>query len=88
MQICDVLRQQLGALVSSYDILINCDNTLTTEGERSACIRNGIVLDSGGVPLPFIIAALKILEEPAGCSGIVERGLIGNVSDLPGIIKV
>ena len=50
MQICDVLRQQLGALVSSYDILINCDNTLTTEGERSACIRNGIVLASGGIP--------------------------------------
>ena len=66
------------ALVSSCNILVNPDNTLTAEGEHAVgCIRNGIVLSGGGtllasLPLPLVIAALKILEEPTGCGGIVE----------------
>ena len=56
------------------------------------CIRNGILLAGGGsilaaLPLPLIIAALQVLEEPTGCGGIVEWGLIGNVNDLQGIIN-
>ncbi|HET6640777.1 MAG TPA: hypothetical protein VFG77_04140 [Nitrososphaeraceae archaeon] len=39
------------------------------------------------LPLPLFIAALQILEEPTGCGGIVEWGLIGNVNDLQGIIN-
>ena len=26
------------------------------------------------LPLPFVIAALQVLEEPTGCGGIVEWG--------------
>jgi hypothetical protein len=61
------------ALVSSCDVLVGLDNTLTTEGERAvACIRNGIALAGGGsillsLPLPLVITALQILEEPTGC---------------------
>ena len=57
------------------------------------CIRrNGIALAGGGtlllsLPLPLVIAALQILEEPTGCGGIVDWGLIGDVNDLPGIIN-
>jgi hypothetical protein len=48
---------------------------------------NGIALACGGtlllsLPLPLVIAALQILEEPTGCSGIVEWELIGDVGDL------
>lgn len=81
------------ALVSSCEVLVNPDNTLTTEGERAVgCIRNGIALAGGGtlllsLPLPLVITALQILEEPTGCGGIVEWGLIGNVGDLRGIIN-
>ena len=81
------------ALVSSCEVLVNPDNTLTTEGERAVgCIRNGIALAGGGtlllsLPLPLIIAALQILEEPTGCGGIVEWGMIGDVGDLRGIIN-
>jgi hypothetical protein len=81
------------ALVSSCEVLVNPDNTLTTEGERAVgCIRNGIALAGGGtlllsLPLPLVIAALQILEEPTGCGGIVEWGLIGDVGDLRGIIN-
>jgi hypothetical protein len=39
------------------------------------------------LPLPLIVAALQILEEPTGCGGIVEWGLIGDVGDLRGIIN-
>ncbi len=73
--VCNTLE---AALVSSCNILVNPDNTLTAEGERAVgCIRNGIVLAGGGtllasLPLPLVIGALKILEEPAGCGGIVE----------------
>jgi hypothetical protein len=81
------------ALVSSCEVLVNPDNTLTSEGERAVgCIRNGIALAGGGtfllsLPLPLVIAALQILEEPTGCGGIVEWGLIGDVGDLRGIIN-
>jgi hypothetical protein len=80
------------ALISSCDVLVDSDNTLTVEGERAVgCIRNGILLAGGGslllsLPLPIVIAALQILEEPTGCGGIVEWGLIGNVNDLQGVI--
>ncbi len=80
------------ALVSSCDVLVNPDNTLTTEGERAVgCIRNGIVLAGGGslllsLPLPLAVTALQVLEEPTGCGGIVEWGLIGDTDDLRGII--
>ena len=89
IKVCNNLHS---ALVSSCDDLVNSDNTLTAEGERAvACIRNGIALAGGGtllasLPLPLIIGALKALEEPTGCSGIVEWGSIGNVGDLQGII--
>jgi hypothetical protein len=64
------------ALASSCNILANPDNTLTAEGER-AVGRNGIVLAGGGtllasLPLPLVITAFKILEEPTGGGGIVE----------------
>lgn len=81
------------ALVSSCDVLVNPDNTLTSEGERAVgCIRNGIALAGGGslllsLPLPLIVAALQVREEPTGCGGIVEWGLIGN-ADLREIIQV
>jgi hypothetical protein len=81
------------ALVSSCEVLVNPDNTLTFEGERAVgCIRNGIALAGGGsillsLPLPLVITALQILEEPTGCGGIVEWGLIGEVGDLRGIIN-
>jgi hypothetical protein len=57
------------------------------------CIRNGILLAGGGsflanLPLPLVITALKSLEEPTGCGGIVNRGSIGNVGDLQGIISL
>ena len=90
VKICSDLQV---ALVSSCDILVNPDNTLTTEGERAVgCIRNGIILAGGGtflmsLPLPSVIAALQILEEPTGYGGIVEWGLIGDVNNLPGIIQ-
>jgi len=56
------------------------------------CIRNGIALAGGGtlllsLPLPLVVAALQILEEPTGCDGIVEWGLIGEVGGLKGIIN-
>jgi hypothetical protein len=79
-------------LVSSCEVLVNPDNTLTIEGERAVgCIRNGIALAGGGtfllnLPLPLVITALQILEEPTGCGGIVEWGLIGDVEGLKGII--
>jgi hypothetical protein len=38
--------------------------------------------------LPLVITALKALEEPTGCDGIVEWGAIGNVGDLQGIINI
>lgn len=82
------------ALVSSCDVLVNPDNTLTAEGERAVgCIRNGIALAGGGtllasLPLPLIIGALKALEDPTGCGGIVEWGSIGNVGDLQGNVKL
>ena len=41
----------------------------------------------GSLPLPLVIAALKILEEPTGGGGIVEWGSIGN-GDLKGIINL
>lgn len=81
------------ALVSSCDVLVNPDNTLTTEGERAVgCIRNGIALAGGGtfllsLPLPLVVGALQILEEPTGCGGIVEWGLIGDVGGLKEIIN-
>jgi hypothetical protein len=90
-QICSSLQI---ALVSSCDVLVNSDGTLTNEGERAVgCIRNGIVLAGGGsflllLPLPMIIAALQILEEPTGCDGIVQWGLIGSVGDLRSIINL
>ena len=90
ISVCNNLQS---ALVSSCDILVNSDNTLTTEGERAVgCIRNGIALAGGGtllasLPLPLVISALQILEEPTGCGGIVEWGLIGDVGDLRGIIN-
>ena len=40
------------------------------------------------LPLPLVIAALQILEEPTGCGGIVEWEAIGNVGDLKGIINL
>lgn len=89
--VCNNLQS---ALVSSCDILVNSDNTLTTEGECAVgCIRNGIALAGGGtllasLPLPLIIGALKAMEEPTGCGGIVEWGSIGNVGDLQGIINL
>ena len=89
--VCNNLQS---ALVSSCGILVNPDNTLTTEGERAVgCIRNGIALAGGGtllasLPLPLLIGALKALEEPTGCGGIVEWGSIGNVGDLQGIINL
>jgi hypothetical protein len=89
--VCNNLQS---ALVSSCGILVNSDNTLTTEGERAVgCIRNGIALAGGGtlllsLPLPLVVPALQILEEPTGCGGIVEWGLIGNVDDLQGIINL
>jgi hypothetical protein len=64
------------------------------EGERAVgCIRNGFLLAGGGsfllsLPLPLVIFALQILEEPTGCGGIVEWGLIGSVNDLDGIISL
>jgi hypothetical protein len=73
--VCNTL---VAALVSSCNILVNPDNTFTAEGERAVCcIRNGIVLAGGetllgSLPSPLVIAALKILEEPTGCCGIVE----------------
>lgn len=81
------------ALVSSCDVLVNPDNTLTAEGERAVgCIRNGIALAGGGtlllsLPLPLVIAALQVLEEPTGCGGIAEWGLIGETGDLRGMIS-
>jgi len=90
IKICNDLQT---ALVSSCDVLVNPDNTLTTEGERAVgCIRNGIALAGGGtlllsLPLPLVVAALQILEEPTGCDGIVEWGLIGEVGGLKGIIN-
>ena len=89
--VCDNLQ---AALVSSCDILVNPDNSLTMEGERAVdCIRNGFLLAGGGSfllssPLPLVISALQILEEPTGCGGIVEWGLIGSVNDLDGIISL
>jgi len=89
--VCNNLQS---ALVSSCGILVNSDNTLPTEGERAVgCIRNGIALAGGGtllasLPLPLIISALKALEEPTGCGGIVEWGAIGNVGDLQEIISL
>jgi hypothetical protein len=35
----------------------------------------------------LVIAALRILEKPTGCGGIVEWGAIVNVGDLKGIIN-
>lgn len=90
IRICNDLQV---ALVSSCDILVNSDITLTEEGDRAVeCIRNGILLAGGGtfllaLPLPLVIAALQILEEPTGCGGIVEWGLIGDVGGLKGIIN-
>jgi hypothetical protein len=90
IKICNDLRV---ALLSSCEVLVNPDNTLTFEGERAVgCIRNGIALAGGGtfllaLPLPLVIAALQILEEPTGCGGIVEWGLIGSVGGLKGIIN-
>ena len=90
IKICNDLQT---ALVSSCDVLVNPDNILTREGERAVgCIRNGIALAGGGslllsLPLPLVIGALQILEEPTGCGGIVEWGLIGNVDNLQGIIN-
>lgn len=81
------------ALTSSFEVLVNPDNTLTSEGERAVgCIRNGIALAGGGtfllaLPLPLVIGALQILEDPTGCGGIVEWGLIGDVGGLKGIIN-
>jgi hypothetical protein len=89
--VCNNLQ---AALVSSCDILVNSDNTLTQEGQRAVdCIRNGIALAGGGtllasLPLPLVITALKILEEPTGCGGIVKWEAIGNVGDLRGIINL
>ena len=82
------------AIVSSCDVLVNSDNTLTAEGQHAVdCIRNGILLAGGGsllasLPLPLIIGALKALEEPTGCGGIAEWGSIGNVGDLQGSISI
>lgn len=82
------------ALISSCDVLVNSDTTLTSEGQRAVdCIRNGILLAGGGtflanLPLPLVITALKALEEPTSCGGIVNWGLIGNVGDLQGIISL
>ena len=81
------------ALVSSCDILVNSDNTLTQEGDRAVgCIRNGILLAGGGsfllhLPLPAIAAALQFLECPTGCDGIVNWGLMGSVGDLRSVIN-
>jgi hypothetical protein len=36
----------------------------------------------------LVITALKALEEPTGCGGIVGWGAIGNVGDLQGIINI
>jgi hypothetical protein len=89
--VCNNLQ---AALVSSCDILVNPDNTLTGEGQRAVdCIRNGILLAGGGsflanLSLPLIITALEALEEPTGCGGIVNWGSIGNVGDLQGIINL
>jgi hypothetical protein len=82
------------ALISSCDVLVNQDNTLTTEGQRAVdCIRNGILLAGGGsflanLPISLVITALQALEEPIGCGGVVNWGSIGNVGDLQGIISL
>jgi hypothetical protein len=89
--VCNNLQ---AALVSSCVVLVNSDNTLTQEGQRAVdCIRNGIFLAGGGtflasLPLPLIISALRALEEPTGCGGIVEWGAIASVGDLEGIINL
>lgn len=82
------------ALISSCDVLVDQDNTLTAEGQRAVgCIRNGILLAGGrsflaNLPLSLIIGALKALEVPTGCGGIVEWESIGNVGDLLDIINI
>lgn len=90
-KICNDLQV---ALVSSCEVLVNPDNTLTSEGDRAVgCIRNGIALAGGGalllsLPLPLIISSLQALEQPTGCGGIVEWGAIGSIPDLEGIINL
>jgi hypothetical protein len=81
------------SLVSSCDVLVNSDNTLTQEGERAVGrIRNGIPLSGGGsflanLALPLIIAALQVFEH-TGCDGIVDWGSIGNAGDLREVIEI
>jgi hypothetical protein len=89
--VCNSL-QQAGVLLQSCNELVNSDGSFTQEGERAyGCIRNGVFLAGGGMafqlPLPIITAALRVLETPTGCSGIVDWSSINRVSNLGGILS-
>jgi hypothetical protein len=88
-KVCNTLQP---VLLQSCSGLVNSDGTFTLDGERAyGCIRNGVLLAGGGMafqlPLPVITAALRVLETPTGCGGIVDWSSINQVSNLGGILR-
>jgi hypothetical protein len=87
--ICTTLQP---VLFQSCSELVNSDGTFTEDGERAyGCVKNGVLLAGGGMalqlPLPVITAALRALETPTGCGGIVDWSSIDQVSNLGGILQ-
>jgi len=87
--VCNTLQP---VLLQPCNQLVNFDGTFTYEGQQAYdCISNGIILATGGsvlqLPIPVIVAALKALETPTGCGGIVDWGSIDQVSNLGGILN-
>jgi hypothetical protein len=80
--------------VSSCDIFVNSDNTLTTAGIRARdCIQNGALLAGGalilGTPPTAIVSALPIAAQLVGCGDVVDFGKLslGQLKGLGSIFR-
>jgi hypothetical protein len=83
-------------LVQSCHILVNNNNSLTSQGNHALhCVKSAILLSGNpsswvGVPLSVVLNGLSMLAPPTGCDGMVNMGgfsQLGNIGSLNSIVR-